>query len=57
MVSTDVPKWYNRYLADQAAGTVYLSGNAGLEDSIYTQHATQAYSSWSGELFPRPTKA
>lgn len=51
MVSTDVPKWYARWQADEAANKQYLIGDAGLHDAIYRRNPSQMYEDWRADQF------
>jgi hypothetical protein len=51
MVFGDIAHWYDKYLADQAAGKIYLSGSVGFADAAYRRVPTQVYADWQAEVF------
>lgn len=51
MVTSDIPKWWNRYQIDEAAKKQYLDGIGGFSDAAYRRAPSQVWSDWEQDCF------
>jgi hypothetical protein len=51
MIVYELPKWYRRYQADEAANVQALGLEDGFRDAAYRQMATQQWSAWEDDFF------